>query len=39
MEFQPYQSGLGYAESSYIDYEDKPFAGSRYAPLAPTLHR
>lgn len=31
MEFQSYQPGLGYAESSYIDYEDRPYAGSRYA--------
>jgi hypothetical protein len=35
MEFQPYQPGLGYAESSYIEYEEKPYAGSRYCPLAP----
>jgi hypothetical protein len=34
MEFQ-YQPGLGYAESSYIEYEDKPYAGSRYCPLGP----
>jgi hypothetical protein len=39
MEFQSYQPGLGYAESSYIEYEEKPYAGSRYCPPAPHLNK
>lgn len=32
MEFQPYQPGLGYSESSYIEYDDRPYTGPRYVP-------
>jgi len=31
MEFQSYQPNLGYIDTSYVDFEDRPYAGSRYA--------